>query len=242
MFKIPFPRMPRSDGGVIGKIAKAIWNAITQKPSQEIGEIKQQNKNSSVEDIDKIQSIFDDYRGQVHREASKIESGVYDEVAYYVEELNDILVQNEQLLNKYKIRTKHIEKAVKRLSNGIKGNIDRMICKKVSLDNLECRNILQMMPGTKKEQAMSDFLRISLKEALNQYCEDFKQTLLDLFDEVEEEIVQAIEKSGEEAERQCLILENVNEDNYVERNETIVSDAQVILNVCDMIIDSMEVK
>lgn len=239
MFQIPFPGLPKPDGGVIRKIIKAIWDTITQKPSKEIGEAKQQNRNSSVEDIDKIQLIFEDYRRQVHREASRIEEAVYDEVAYYIEELNSILSRERKLLDKYKIRTKQIEKAIERLLKNIDGNIDKMICRKVSLDNPECRNVLQMIPGAKKEQAMSVFLNKSLKEALNQYCVDFRQNLADLFEEVEEEIVQTVGRTGEEAERQYQVLETVNKDNYIEKNEMIGIEAAGIIAICDLIADKM---
>lgn len=239
MFQIPFPGLPKPDGGGIRKIIKAIWDTITQKPSKEIGEAKQQNRNSSVEDIDKIQLIFEDYRRQVHREASRIEEAVYDEVAYYIEELNSILSRERKLLDKYKISTKQIEKAIERLLKNIDGNIDKMICRKVSLDNPECRNVLQMIPGAKKEQAMSVFLNKSLKEALNQYCVDFRQNLTDLFEEVEEEIVQTVGRTGEEAERQYQVLETVNKDNYIEKNEMIGIEAAGIIAICDLIADKM---
>lgn len=241
MIQIPFPGLPKPGGGLIRKIIKAVWDTITQKPSKEIGETKQQSKNSSVEDVDKIQSIFEEYRGQVHTEANRIEGAVHDEVAYYVEELNGILLQERELLDKYKIKTKQIERAIERLLRNINGNIDKMICKKVSLDNPECRNILRMTPGAKKEQAMSDFLNKSLREALNQYCADFRQNLADLFDDVEEEIVRAVGRTGEEAERQYKILEAINEDNYIEKNEAIVTKAASIIALCDLIGDKVEV-
>lgn len=241
MIQIPFPGLPKSDGGLLGKIIKIVWDSITQKPSKEIGEAKQQNKNSSVEDVDKIQLILENYRGQVHREANRIEGAIHDEVAHYVEELNGILLQERELLDKYKIKTKQIERAIERLLKNINGNIDKMICKKVSLDNAECRNILRMIPGTKKEQAMSDFLNKSLKEVLNQYCADFRRNLADLFDDVEEEIVQTVGRTGEEAERQYKILETIDEDNYIKKNEEIVTKAASIIALCDLIGDKVEV-
>lgn len=241
MIQIPFLRLPKPGGGLIGKILKIVWDTITQKPSREIGETKQQNKNSSVEDVDKIQSIFEDYRGQVHREANRIEEAVYNEVAYYVEELNNILLQEKELLDKYEIKIKRIERVIGKLSKNINGNIDKMICKKVSLDNPECRNILRMIPGAKKEQAMSDLLNKSLKEVLNQYCADFRQDLADLFEDVEEEIVQAVGRTGEEAEGRYKILETIDEDNYIEKNEAIVTKATSIIALCDLIGDKVEV-
>lgn len=98
-----------------------------------------------------------------------------------------------------------------------------------------------MIPGTKKEQVMSDFLNKSLKEVLNQYCTDFRQNLSDLFENVEEEIVQAVGRTGEEAERQYKILENIDEDNYIEKNEAIVTKAASIIALCDLIGNQVEV-
>lgn len=103
---------------------------ITQEPSKEIGETKQQNRSSSVEDVDKVQSIFEDYRGQVHREASRIEKIIYNEVAYYVEELNNILLQKRELLDKYKIGKKQIKKAIERILKNMSGNIEKKSAKR----------------------------------------------------------------------------------------------------------------
>lgn len=98
-----------------------------------------------------------------------------------------------------------------------------------------------MMPGVKKEQAMSEFLNKSLKEVLDQYCTDFELNLTDLFEDVEEEIVQAVGNIGERAEKQYKTLETVNEDNYIEKNEVIEIEAAGIIAICDLIFDEMEV-
>lgn len=129
MLQITFPGLLKLDSGLI-KIIKVIWGVITQEPSKEIGETKQQNRSSSVEDVDKVQSIFEDYRGQVHREASRIEKIIYNEVAYYVEELNNILLQKRELLDKYKIGTKQIKKAIERILKNMSGNIEKKSAKR----------------------------------------------------------------------------------------------------------------
>lgn len=51
-------------------------------------------------------------------------------MAHYVEELNGILLQERELLDKYKIKTKQIERVIERFLRNINGNIDKMLCKR----------------------------------------------------------------------------------------------------------------
>lgn len=242
---ITFPRIPVQTPNhdfidIIVKLGKHLFEILTGKLGKKLGETKSQNKDSSLEDISQVHAIFEGYREQVHQETADIEAAVLKEVSYYVEELNLVLEQNRELMKKYGIRTSRIEKSIERMVRDSSGSIDTATCKSVSLDNPECRKILQMIPGTKKERAMTDFLQMSLKSALNQYCEDFHQALLDIFDEVEEEIVCAVEAAEKDTVRQCEILKTLNVDNYVDQGRTVASEASKIAALCDTVVERLE--
>ena len=53
--------------------------------------------------------------------------------------------------------------------------------------------------------------------------------------------MRAVGRTGEEAERQYKILEAIDEDNYIEKNEAIVTKAASIIALCDLIGDKVEV-
>lgn len=85
---------------------------------------------------------------------------------------------------------------------------------KVSLDNAECRNIMKMIPGAKKENAMIDFLDNMTKEALLACCDGLKENLTEIFDEVEEEVVGAVEKLQKQTEADLKNIASLDADNY----------------------------
>ena len=72
------------------------------------GETDSINDNSSLENIDRITSIFTDFREQAHTKAVEIENAVAKEVNYFVEELHDILDANADKVDKYNIHVKEL--------------------------------------------------------------------------------------------------------------------------------------
>ena len=148
---IPFP--PVEGGGVFGKVIKAVkWLfGLFKKPSKEVGE---SDSNDSLENIERITTIFIDFKEQVHAKAVEIEQAIQEEIGYYVEELHDILSYNDEKVLMYDIHINRISRQIDRISLRVEGVIDNELSKSISLDNFECREIMKMIPGSKKETAM----------------------------------------------------------------------------------------
>lgn len=211
---------------VIDAVSKFVKNTSSMKPIDE---------NSSVADVDSMIEALESYKEEVRGIASGIEKSVYEEVTYYTEELGRLFEDSSSVLKKYGISKKRIEKRITKLSVSMKGFIDNDVSKNVSLGNPKLRNINKMIPGTQKEEAMKALANGIIKDALDRYCRNLRETLSDIFDEVEEEVLDVIEKAGNDANRHFMQLEDIDAENYSEKSEKLILDADCIIAGCIML-------
>jgi len=223
-------------GGTIRTIVKVIKTLVDifKKPAEEAGKTDQTN---SLENIERLTQIFTDFKEQVHARAIEVEKAVEGEVGYYVEELHDILDENEEKVIKYGIKTKRIERQIDKISSRVKGVIDNELSKKVSLDNNECREIVKMIPGAKKENAMSDFFSKSVKGALDVCCTEIRSSLEEIYDDVEAEVIGTVDSIQKQAEQLQNSFSSIDETNYEESAKKQMIEAYFLSDVCDIVLE-----
>ena len=235
IIRAPFP--PIGGGGIIGmiiKVIKIIKDSI-KKPSEEAGKTDSVNDNSSLENIDRIMQIFSNFKDQVHTRALDVENAVGEEVNFYVEELHGILQENSNKVDKYGIHIKRIERQIDKISSKVKGTIDNEISKKVSLDNVGCKEIVKMIPGSKKEQAVSSFLNETVKNALEVCCGEIRSSLEEIYEDVEIEVVGAVESIQKQNEVFQESVNSIDKDNYEETAKRQITDAYYLVDACKLI-------
>lgn len=230
-----FPPIGGGAGGTIGKIIKVIKTlvGIFKKPAEEAGKTDQ---TDSLENIERITQIFSDFKEQVHSRAIEIEKAVESEVRYYVEELHDILDENADKVDKYGIHIKRIERQIDKISTRIKGTIDNELSKRVSLDNSECKEIVRMIPGSKKELAMAEFFSKSVKSALDVCCTEIHSSIDEIYDDVEVEVVGAVDSIQRQAEQLCNSFSSIDESNYQETAKKQMIEAYYLNDTCDLVL------
>lgn len=233
-----FPPIGGGTGGTIGKIVKVIKTliGIFKKPSEEAGKT---DSSDSLENIERITQIFSDFKEQVHSRAMEIERAVESEVAYYVEELQEILIENSEKVTKYGIHTRRIERQIEKISARAKGIIDNELSKKVSLDNAECREIIKMIPGAKKEKAMADFFERTVSNALDTCCTELHSNLNEIYDDVEVEVIGAVEYIQKQTERLQESFAAIDENNYEETAKKQIVDAYYLNDVCEIVLEML---
>lgn len=226
------------DGSLLKKIigiVKIIWNMIKNKPAKEISETDSVNDDSSLENIDKITQIFVHFKEQVHIQSAEIEQAICDEVSFYLDELRTLLLDSQEIVEKYGIKIGRIERKIDRILPQIEGIIDYEISKKVSLDNVQCKNIMKMIPGEKKERAMQEFLDETIKNALNICCKSIKEKLDEIFEEVNEEVVGMVEVLQNDSVIHLKQIETIDADNYTESMTKLMSEAYYIMDACNLV-------
>ncbi len=230
---MPFP----SAGGIIDKVikaAKVLWNIVSMIPAKAAAKVDSVDKKSSIDDIEHIIEIFADFKEQVHIKAVEIENAANEEINFYIEELKSVLFENRDKVSMYGIRISRIEKKIDKIATSINGRIDCEISKRVSLDNVECGNIMKMLPGTKKEKAMSEFLNLTIREAVADYFTDFKESIEEIYDEVEEEVIGVVEHLQNLIEKNLRDIEVISADNYQETAEKVVAQSEFVLDICGL--------
>lgn len=241
IMKPPIPPIGDGAGEIIKKIIKVANKlmGIFKKPSKDAGETESINDNSSLENIERISQIFIDFKEQVHTRAVDVEQAVADEVSYYVEELHDILSDNNDKVVKYGIHIKRIERQIDRIALRVKGTIDNALSKKVSLDNAECKEIVKMIPGAKKETAMNAFLARSVSSALEACCTEIHESLEEIYDDVKTEIVGAVESIQKQNEYLQENFSSIDENDYETTAKKQMVDACFLIDACDMIFEML---
>ncbi|MCI6733159.1 MAG: hypothetical protein MR487_12730 [Lachnospiraceae bacterium] len=238
------PILPINKGSLLKKVirvVKTVFDIITNKLPKDISNMDSVNSKSSADEISRVSEIFQKYRAEIYQQTSDIEKSVYDEVNYYMDELLLLLEQKEDVLQKYSIRTKRIEKKIQKILAGVNGSIDRELANYISLDNSECKEILKMIPGSKKDEAMSEFTKNSMKLVLNKCCENIRERLNDIFEELEEQISDKIEIVKQDMELNMHNMEQIDTENLVEQTAVLMNESIEIIAVCDNICELLEV-
>lgn len=220
----------------IGEIIAAVKTVadIFKKSSEEAGKT---DSDDSKENIENIIEIFTRFREQIHERTLNVEKAVEDEVNYYAEEFHDILQENAEKVVKYGIHTKRIDREIDKVSTRVKKTIDNELSKKVSLDNTECKQIIRMIPGAKKESAMEDFFSKSVREALEAGCTELHSSLDEIFEDVETEVIGTVESIQKQAEQLQGGFSEIDEKNYEETAKKQMVEAYYLSDVCNLILE-----
>ena len=152
-----------------------------------------------------------------------------------MEELHDILDANADKVDKYNIHIKRIERQIDKIASKINGTIDNELCKKVSLDNTECKEIVKMIPGSKKEEAMNTFLDQSVNSALESCCKEIRNSLEEIYEDVETEVLGAVDTIQKQNELLKESLASVDENNYEVTAKEQMVEAYYMIDVCDAV-------
>lgn len=221
------------------KMVKKIID-IFKRPSEETGKIESINNNSTLENIDRITQVCSGFKQQAHSKLIEVENLICDEINHYIEEFYFILEENEERTNKYRIRTNLIKREIDKIASRVKGTIDIELSKKISLDNSECKSIMKMIPGSKKETAMNSFLNAAVKQSLEECCKQIRSSLDEIYEDIETEVIGAIDIISVQSEKMIENLSLVDGENYEETAKKQLVQSYYLLDVISMIDDVLE--
>lgn len=221
------------------KMVKKIFD-IFKKPSEETGKIESINNNSTLENIDRITQVCSGFKQQAHSKLIEVENLICDEINHYIEEFYFILEENEERTNKYRIRTNLIKREIDKIVSRVKGTIDIELSKKISLDNSECKSIMKMIPGSKKETAMNSFLNAAVKQSLEECCKQIRSSLDEIYEDIETEVIGAIDIISVQSEKMIENLSLVDGENCEETAKKQLVQSYYLLDVISMIDDVLE--
>lgn len=184
---------------VAAPIAGVIWAAdkvfnsssssSTPSERQSIGQASQNfarseslSSSSNVRQVENLADTVRNYRQQYRSRAERIERNCQDYVDDLVRELIKKIRENKELANDYGLD--NIERRQRELKNRIRGSIVSRLETDVSLDNYECRQILQMSKGSTRQRRMEEFVEHTFDGAKNDFAERAGRILQDQVDDV----------------------------------------------------------
>lgn len=231
----PFPPIDNDLLKIVADIGSKILSAIFGETTKEISKTDSVSTNESVENVNKIITAFTNYKEQIKVAADKIEKSVIKEVDSYVEELKLLLDESKKLTKKYGINVKRIERQINKISSNISSYIDIQISKKVSLDNAECKTILSMPAGNRKEEQIDKFLKETMAEILDKYCMEIHKMLSEIFEDTEDEVLGLIEEMQKVNEGMLQKINDIDADNYEQKASLTVEQAIMNMSVSDLV-------
>lgn len=147
----------------LGKIATAAANLVDKligNTSEKVGNSSSYNsRSSSVADTINISEILTEFTMKTRDQTDRIEEQVIDEIDDYFDDLEYEV--------KGKIDTNILRGSLKDTKREIKGVLKKHISSKISIDNYDCCEILEMPKGQAKTQKMAEFQRKVINEAVD---------------------------------------------------------------------------
>ena len=199
------------------------------KAGKEIGNTKSKDtEDCEISDLSQINSIFNDFRLSVESQVQNIEKSIKDELYYYLDEVIDMF--EEHKINASNIKS--IKRKIAKIKRGVDKTLIKEISRNISLDNYECRQIVKMMPGSKKTDRMNEYFKKTLDKAIINLIETIKEDISMFMEDIEVDMDESIEIIEDRIRNQLEVLEifeNSNIYNVEKKNEVIEKNILSIL-------------
>lgn len=227
--KMPTPGMPTVDIPYLIKLAKQVLEVAKDVfgIAKKVGETKQINvEKAEVNDIALVNNIFNEFIVAIEPKINDIEKSALDEMYYYFDELKEFLNENEESLSSKGIRINRFNRKFEKIKQNLKGSLRKEVSKRFSLDNVECKEIIKMVPGDKKTKRMDDFFNTVVNDGLVMIIEDLKEKLSDIMDDIEFQVESGIDNIQRNIENQQEILNTLES----EQNGDLIGKERIVVN------------
>lgn len=215
-------------------LGKKVWNFIKNAGIKDTEKI---NEKSSPQDINQISIALSDIRAYTIQMSNPVINKVKEDITSYTEELLMIMQDKSNIVNRYTYKA--FERDVKELRSDIEQYWQNEIYKKISLDNIDCLNILKMPAGNRKQDAMQDFVLKVLKDVATSYTAYISKSLAQIYDDFEiniEENLRSIEKILYSYQQINISLDKEDLISY----EQQIANADIKVFLYDKILNKME--
>lgn len=179
----------------VGLISDPKPAARTNHVSEQIGRTESLSATSTVQQVENISNVLRQYHNQYCPDGAALERHYRKELKKYFDTLIDSLEENEELSEAFGLES--IRRRQERLLRRIDGSITDAISTKLSLDNYECRKILEMPKGETRTRRMKDYVQQVIDDAK----EDLIKAISDSLYEQSDAIADFLENQIDDQER-----------------------------------------
>ena len=220
--------------GGLAKVGKWIWNMITgsDEIQEEISRIKTYNpEKTEANDVAKLNELLLEYRQSIIKIGDNLEREM---IAVCAMELKDIMDMFDAFNQDLKIiRAESVKKKFRRLSTELQGTFSDYISRRISLDNVECINVLKLPAGDLKNQRLQELKQNVFIEATDAVVDKMKLIINDFLETVEDAFFEHLDRaeiSVEEKSSAFAKLSAVTNEN-IESAEAVLLKAHYMLAV-----------
>lgn len=181
-------------GEIIGsetlqRVGRGIQDACSET-SRKVSETREYDKQSaSVNQTIIINEILSSFSIGLQAQADTIERNCVVESQRYFDDLIKELDST-----KSGIKANRLKATLNSVKSSINGSLKKHLAKRVSLDDRECLQVLQMSAGKEKENVMHAFGKKVINEALNALSKQIADIVREQNEEIEEFLADVLEK------------------------------------------------
>lgn len=185
-------------------------------------------KNGTADEMMELNKVLLEYRSKVSKEASELE----ESIAGLCKERFDAIVDTLEFANSdfqfYRVET--LKRKLDHFLEEIDGYFGQNISKRISLDDMECINILKMLPGDLKGQRMAELKKKVIQESIGSLCKKVRDFENDFFEGMELSVdsrLEGLEDRIREKRAAFETLEKSNEDTSASKEEVVLNAAYI---------------
>ena len=205
-----------------------------------IGSTPSMNENSSVADIEQISNALYELREHVLQQSQSTIQNANDSFKFYVEEQLFNIEDKSELLAKYEISSRSVERKMQYIQDKLNNFWQDSINRRISLDNEECRSILMLPSGAKKSADIEKFTNEVMSETLNEYADLVRSELGNLYVDFEDDVARSVSRLENTVNKYNEIVKSLDEKDD-DKYEQLISKAKTKIFCYDVMLEKVRV-
>ena len=199
---------------------------VGKKFFEKILDAPQMTQKNTVDDIEQISKALGELREHILQESKPAIDNASDSITSYLEEQLFLLEDKKDLLAKYEISSRSVEHKMQEINRRLGNFWHDAIYKKISLDDSQCRAILTLPSGEKKNAELANFTNKVLSETLNDYAELVREELSKIYVDFEDEISRSVSRLENSVREYSEIVQSMDEKDD-DKFEMLIANAKL---------------
>ena len=211
---------------------------VGKKFFEKILDAPQMTQKNTVDDIEQISKALGELREHILQESKPVIDNASDSITSYLEEQLFLLEDKKDLLAKYEISSRSVEHKMQEINRRLGNFWHDAIYKKISLDDSQCRAILTLPSGERKNAELANFTNKVLSETLNDYAELVREELSKIYVDFEDEISRSVSRLENSVREYSEIVQSMDEKDD-DKFEMLIANAKLKVFCYDVIFEKV---
>ena len=199
---------------------------VGKKFFEKILDAPQMTQKNTVDDIEQISKALGELREHILQESKPAIDNASDSITSYLEEQLFLLEDKKDLLAKYEISSRSVEHKIQEINRRLGNFWHDAIYKKISLDDSQCRAILTLPSGEKKNAALANFTNKVLSETLDEYSDLVRKELGKIYVDFEVEVSRSVSRLENSVREYSEIVQSMDEKDD-DKFEMLIANAKL---------------